>query len=29
MLAGLTIQRPDIVQAGGQGLQMINQEQNS
>ena len=29
MLAGLTIQKPDIVQAGGQGLQMINQEQNS
>ena len=29
MLAGLTIQRPDIVQAGGQGIQMINQEQNS
>ena len=29
MLAGLTIQRPDIIQAGGQGLQMINQEQNS
>jgi hypothetical protein len=29
MLAGLTIQRPDVIQAGGQGLQMINQEQNS
>jgi hypothetical protein len=29
MLAGLTIQRPDVTQAGGQGLQMINQEQNS
>ena len=29
MLAGLTIQRPDIIQAGGQGIQMINQEQNS
>jgi len=29
MLAGLTIQRPDIIQAGGQGLQMIKQEQNS
>ena len=29
MLAGLAIQRPDVVQAGGQGLQMINQEQNS
>jgi hypothetical protein len=29
MLAGLTIQRPDVVQAGGQGIQMINQEQNS
>ena len=29
MLAGLTIQRPDIIQAGGQGLQMINQEQNN
>tara|TARA_Y100001963_G_scaffold93852_1_gene129321 strand:+ start:186 stop:935 length:750 start_codon:yes stop_codon:yes gene_type:complete len=29
MLAGLTIKQPDIIQAGGQGTQMIKQEQNS
>ena len=29
MLAGLTIKQTDIIQAGGQGLQMIKQEQNS
>ena len=29
MLAGLTIKQPDVIQAGGQGAQMIKQEQNS
>tara|TARA_R100000963_G_scaffold32727_1_gene24633 strand:+ start:736 stop:1485 length:750 start_codon:yes stop_codon:yes gene_type:complete len=29
MLAGLVIKQPDVVQAGGQGIQMIKQEQNS
>ena len=29
MLAGLTIRQPDVIQAGGQGIQMIKQEQNS